>query len=241
MMEEREAIAQLKTARSLDPADETAAGLLAKCQEAQRTHQKEQKQQQRVAKSVSAVEALLEAGKVTKASRRLAAAEERLGRNEALHALRQRIEEAVAAAPAPSKPRQRRLLVPLAVSAVVVAIVVSVIMMQRRGTEVAPREALSEAGFAAAAATSTLLVDAVPWGQITAITAADNTPQPVPNGGYTPISLALPPGSYTLTLAHPSRIEPVTLQVTLEEGERVQEVVELGTPDVDSFFKDMGW
>jgi len=236
-----EAIAQLKTARSLDPADETAAGLLAKCQEALRTHQEEQKKQQRVAKSASAVEALLEAGKVTKASRRLVAAEEKLGPHKALQALRQRVEEAVAAAPAPSEPSQRRWLVPVAVSAVVVAILVSVVVMQRRSAEVAPREIPSEAGIAAAAATSTLLVDAVPWGQITAITAADNTKHPVPNGGYTPMILALPPGSYTLTLAHPSRQEPVTLQVTLEEGQRVSEVVELGTPDVDSFFKDMGW
>ncbi|MFV2072910.1 MAG: protein kinase [Thermoanaerobaculales bacterium] len=236
-----EAIAQLKTALSLDSSDETAAGLLAECQEALRAQRQERKQQQRVARSAAVVEELLGAGKVTKASRRLAAAEKRFGPNEVLQALKQRVEKAVAAAPAPPQPWQRRLLAPLVVGAVIVAIVVVVVMVQRRGAAVAPGETPSGGESAAAAATSTLLVDAIPWGQITAIIAADNTPRPVPDGGYTPIVLTLAPGSYTLTLTHPSRAKPVTLQITLEDGARVSEVVELGTPDLDSFFKDMGW
>jgi serine/threonine-protein kinase len=235
------AIAQLKAARDLDPADGTATELLAQCQDAWNAHRQEQKRQQQIAKGVAAIEELLDAGKLAKASRRLASAEERLGPTEALHVLKQRIDEAVAAAPTPPEPKPRRLVVPLVVAAVVVAIIVSVVVVQQRGTEVAPPEIPPEIEPVAAAATATLLVDAVPWGQITAITAADNTPRPVPESAYTPILLSLPPGEYTLTLTHPSRATPVAVLVTLGDGELRSEIVKLGTPEVDSFFRDMGW
>jgi serine/threonine-protein kinase len=236
-----EAIGKLQAAHSLDSSDETVAGLLAQSRKKLRAHREEQKRQQRLAKSVAGVGKLLEAEKVAKASQRLEAAEGRFGPSEALQTLRQRVDEAVAAAPAPAEPKKRRLLVPVAVTAVILAIVVSVVVLQRRGAEVAPRGAPPETDAAVVAATSTLLVDAVPWGQITAITDADNTSRPVPDGAYTPMLLTLSPGGYTLTVAHPSRAQPVTLEVTLEEGDTVREVVEIAPPDVDSFFRDMGW
>ena len=49
------------------------------------------------------------------------------------------------------------------------------------------------------------------------------------------------PGSYTVTLAHPSAAEPVTCQVELVTGQVVTCQQELVPVDVMQYFKEAGW
>jgi serine/threonine protein kinase len=49
----------------------------------------------------------------------------------------------------------------------------------------------------------TLVIDAVPWATITAIEREDGTRQPLPPEAFTPLSLNLPVGTYTVRLAGP--------------------------------------
>jgi hypothetical protein len=65
-------------------------------------------------------------------------------------------------------------------------------------------------------ATGTAVIDAAPWANITAIRNEDGELQPLPSEASTPLSLALPAGTYQISLAGPppqSKSETVTLRV----------------------------
>jgi serine/threonine protein kinase len=67
-----------------------------------------------------------------------------------------------------------------------------------------------------AAPTGTAVIDAVPWANVTAIRNEDGELQPLPSQVSTPLSLALPAGTYQISLAGPSpesKTETVTLRV----------------------------
>jgi hypothetical protein len=67
-----------------------------------------------------------------------------------------------------------------------------------------------------AAATGTAVIDAAPWANITAIRNENGELQPLPSQASTPLSLALPAGTYQISLAGPppqSKTETVTLRV----------------------------
>jgi hypothetical protein len=64
--------------------------------------------------------------------------------------------------------------------------------------------------------TGTLVIDAVPWASITAIENESGTQQPLPSPASTPVSLALPAGTYQITLTGPLpdlRTERVSVRV----------------------------
>jgi Protein kinase domain len=66
------------------------------------------------------------------------------------------------------------------------------------------------------AATGTAVIDAAPWANITEIRNEDGDVQPLPSLASTPLSLALPAGTYQITLAGPppeSKKQTVTLRV----------------------------
>jgi hypothetical protein len=52
--------------------------------------------------------------------------------------------------------------------------------------------------------TGTLVVEAAPWGTVTAIRAENGREQPVPAEASTPLSVALPEGTYQITLTGPN-------------------------------------
>jgi hypothetical protein len=67
-----------------------------------------------------------------------------------------------------------------------------------------------------AAPTGTAVIEAVPWANITEIRNQDGDVQPLPPSAATPFSLALPAGTYQISLAGPppeSKKETVTLRV----------------------------
>jgi hypothetical protein len=98
-----------------------------------------------------------------------------------------------------SVPRDRRTLSVVAVSvAVVVAAVVGVLMPS------------------GPAPTGTLVVDAVPWGSITAIETESGDTVTLPPSPSTPISLTLPSGTYHVVVAGPtqdSQAQRITVQI----------------------------
>ncbi len=75
----------------------------------------------------------------------------------------------------------------IATAVVVAAIVAAIVLMP-----------------AAVPPTGTLVIDAVPWGTITAIEAENGEPQPLPSQASTPLSLTLPAGNYQVVLAGPT-------------------------------------
>jgi hypothetical protein len=69
------------------------------------------------------------------------------------------------------------------------------------------------------AQTGSLVIDAVPWATVTAIRGNDGTPDALPLPASTPVSLALPPGTYQVTLTGPApEGRVVTLTATVGVG-----------------------
>ena len=64
--------------------------------------------------------------------------------------------------------------------------------------------------------TASVVIDAIPWGTVTAIEGEDGEPQPLPPDPSTPLSLTLASGTYRVTVAGPppeSRSEQVSVRV----------------------------
>jgi serine/threonine protein kinase len=69
------------------------------------------------------------------------------------------------------------------------------------------------------APTGTLVIDAVPWATVTAIRGNDKTLDALPLPASTPVSLALPPGTYQVTLTGPApEARVVTLTASVGGG-----------------------
>ena len=87
----------------------------------------------------------------------------------------------------------------------------------------------------------TLVLDAVPWGEVTAIVDAEGRAQPLGAQRYTPLVLSLPPGRYTVTVRNPSFPRPVEVGADVRSGAEVSAVAQLGAISEEEFFKGMGW
>jgi eukaryotic-like serine/threonine-protein kinase len=71
-----------------------------------------------------------------------------------------------------------------------------------------------------AGATGTAFVDAVPWANITSIRNEAGEQMPLPSPASTPVALALPAGTYQITLAGPSPdLKPETVTVVVTVGQ----------------------
>jgi hypothetical protein len=89
------------------------------------------------------------------------------------------------------------------------------------------------------AATGTTIIDAVPWATITAITDDSGEAQPLPASPVTPIALALPAGTYQITLTGPApESKTETIGVTIEAGgTAVVPVTRFQGMSVDEYFE----
>jgi hypothetical protein len=67
---------------------------------------------------------------------------------------------------------------------------------------------------AVAAGTGTLIVDALPWGEVLEIADAKGVAQALPENRFTPLALSLAPGEYTLRV-RPPKGEPRSVTVTV--------------------------
>jgi hypothetical protein len=85
------------------------------------------------------------------------------------------------------------------------------------------------------------MVLAAPWGELQAVRRADGGELPLPAERSTPLLLEIPPGRYTLTLAHPAAAAPATCDVEVVAGQVATCRVETLQVDVMQYFKDAGW
>lgn len=229
-----EAVIALEEARSLAPDDTSLAERLAAAKD-------DLKRQKTVEKACADVNRLLAAGKVRKADRRLTSAEAKLGPDPALDELRQVVQQATARIPAGATARPPWLVPLLAVAGALVVVVAVVVFMRVATKLVPPTVEPAKATPGATAAPGTVVVNAHPWGTITGITDASGEPVALPQDATTPAVLTLPPGTYTISLSHPSRTTAEELQVTVKSGVSTAATANLETVDLDNFFGQMGW
>jgi eukaryotic-like serine/threonine-protein kinase len=87
----------------------------------------------------------------------------------------------------------------------------------------------------------TLVVDALPWGELVAITDGNGTKQSLGAGSrYTPVAVRLPPGEYTIEVRNPSFPQPVTLRAAIASGKVETRVAEFRRVDAAAYFRRVG-
>jgi protein kinase-like protein len=85
--------------------------------------------------------------------------------------------------------------------------------------------------------TGTLVIEAAPWGTVTAIRAENGREQAVPAQASTPLSIALPEGTYQITLTGPSsKTATVSAHVTVG-GIAVAPMTRFDTVTVEQYFE----
>lgn len=86
-----------------------------------------------------------------------------------------------------------------------------------------------------------LLLEAVPWGELTLLEDAEGRELPLPAEPYTPLLLSLPPGGYRLEVRHPGASEGGTCTVEVKSGEVTPCRVELVAIEPLDYFEEAGW
>jgi serine/threonine-protein kinase len=167
-----------------------------------------------------------------------------------------------AAAPAPpatAAPKSRTGLLLGVVAAALVAAVGGLLVLRGVIARKAPAagEALSsrgqvsaEAGTAgraepggatvSAAGTGTLVVHAIPWGEVTEVKDAGGVARTLPASPTTPLAIELPAGAYTVTLRNPLTGKTATASATVEPGVVARCRVVLEQVDGDAFLARLG-
>ncbi len=102
-----------------------------------------------------------------------------------------------------------------------------------------PGAAAGAAG-GSAAATSTLVIHAVPWAEVAEIRNAEGELIAVPRPGVTPLAVPLPPGRYTVLLRNPLLGKHGSTQVELRPGETLRCQVAIEQLDAVEFLKKAG-
>jgi serine/threonine protein kinase len=86
-----------------------------------------------------------------------------------------------------------------------------------------------------------LLIESQPWGAVERVTDGQGEEVELPASRYTPLSLQLPPGPYTVELSRPKTSGIETCKVVVETAERVRCRLQLAAVDTTQFFREAGW
>ena len=93
----------------------------------------------------------------------------------------------------------------------------------------------------APAASATLVIDALPWGEVEGIVDAAGRRVEVGSDAYTPLVASLPPGDYVVSVKRPDAARKETLHVTLRAGQVEQRVVVFERIDADEYLEKAGF
>lgn len=91
-------------------------------------------------------------------------------------------------------------------------------------------------------ATGVLIVDAIPWAEVTEILDASGNRRSIGSNVFTPVALALPAGEYTLTLRHKDARESKAVKATVVANQtQTLPPVEVIKIDANAYFKSLNW
>jgi serine/threonine protein kinase len=92
-----------------------------------------------------------------------------------------------------------------------------------------------------AAGTASVIVDALPWGEVTEIVDALGKTHPVGEERFTPVVVALPAGEYTITVRDPAQTASTRLKVTVPASGSVTTKAEFRPVSADDYFSRAGF
>jgi hypothetical protein len=122
--------------------------------------------------------------------------------------------------------RHRRTVLVAAVATVLVLGIAAAVVVNLLRTPVVPPS-------------GTVLIDAVPWGTVTAVRSADGREHVLPPDALTPVLITLPTGSYDITVAGPGPgLESQHVRVDVAaDGSASAPVVRFATITVENYFE----
>ena len=86
----------------------------------------------------------------------------------------------------------------------------------------------------------TLVVNALPWGELVRIEDARGVEQALPQDRYTPLWLSLPAGRYRLSLRSPSGADPVVIEADITAGQTARAEQRFNPPDAEQLLAKYG-
>ncbi len=139
-----------------------------------------------------------------------------------------------------------KLWVSVAAGALLVVIALVLFLGRHRespasAVEATPGPATPAPVPASAPAAGTLVLDAVPWGEVVQVVDGRGQPRLLGAQRFTPLVLSLPPGRYTITLRNPSSPKPVSLSAEVLTGAEVRSVADFGAVSEEELFRSLGW
>ncbi len=156
--------------------------------------------------------------------------------------------QATRSTPRPQRPRGGPSVGVLAAAALLVVAVAGVgLWTVLRPTPPSPSPAPSSApsptaspGDSLVAGMGTLVIDALPWGEVVAVKDPRGGRHEGGTGLSTPLSLALPPGDYTVEVRHPGFPTPLTARVSVRAGAVERCLLEFRRVDAAEYFRKSG-
>jgi hypothetical protein len=91
-----------------------------------------------------------------------------------------------------------------------------------------------------AGVSGTLVIDALPWGEVVSVTDARGVRHEPKTACHTPLALSLAAGDYTVEVRHPAFPGPLSATVSVRPGEATTRVLEFGRVDAADYFRRTG-
>ncbi|MCS7181849.1 MAG: serine/threonine protein kinase [Thermoanaerobaculum sp.] len=136
-------------------------------------------------------------------------------------------------APAPRQKASRWLVLAAAAALLFTAGGALFLLKRGQGSTAATPATIPAAG--------TLVVHAIPWARVAAIKDSQGQSIPLPADAVTPLSLALPAGSYQLELQDPESGETVKALVQVLAGTTTRTVIPVRALEAEQFLQELGW
>jgi serine/threonine-protein kinase len=86
----------------------------------------------------------------------------------------------------------------------------------------------------------TLVINAVPWGRVQEVVDSRGRQVAARTDAFTPVSLTLPPGRYSVSVVNPDSAREVRFEADVVAGEVVRKRVELGRLSEDELLRGLG-
>jgi serine/threonine-protein kinase len=87
---------------------------------------------------------------------------------------------------------------------------------------------------------ATLVIDALPWGEVVSVTDEKGGRHEPPSGRFTPLVLAVPPGEYRIEVRNPGFPSPIAASVSVRAADVTTRVLEFRRQDAAEYFKRTG-
>ena len=153
------------------------------------------------------------------------------------------------ARPAPVA-RGGRMRAAIAVGALAAALAAGGVWMRSRQTQPVavpepspqplPSSVAAAPVAAAPVASGTLVIDALPWGEVTEVVQPDGTRRIMDGPAVTPLALELPPGEYTVRVRNPGFAQPLSVTATVKPAAVERRLLEFRRMDASDYFRRTG-